>query len=120
MISHNSINYWTMPSVRKQKLNPRQREAIANDIIAKICTYYNITNEQIRGKKRYRTKLPIVPARHMAMYIIRKKLNLKLKHIADLFGRDHTTVIHGIRSVKNLSDTEERVKQELNYLINIL
>jgi len=116
----NKINYWTMPIVRKQKLNLRQREAIANEIIAKVCIYYNITNEQIRGKKRYRTKLPIVPARHMAMFIIKEKLNLTLKHIADLFGRDHTTVIHGIRSVKNLSDTEERVKQELNYLINIL
>ena len=120
MISPNKLNYWTIPIVRKQKLSIRHREAIANEIIAKVCIYYNVTNEQIRGKKRHRAKLPIVPARHMAMYIIKQKLNLTLKHIADLFGRDHTTVIHALRSIKNLSDTEEQVKEDLDYLINIL
>ena len=50
-IKNREINYWAIPSVRRSKLNPRQREAVANEIIAKVCTYYNITNEEIRGKK---------------------------------------------------------------------
>ena len=72
------VNYWTIPAVRRHKLNLRQREALANEIIAKVCTYYNITNEEIRGKKRYRT---VVMARHMSMFIIRTRLKLKLKFI---------------------------------------
>ena len=111
------INYWTIPSVRRSKLNPRQREAIANEIIFKVCLYYNITNEEIRGKKRHRT---IVMARHMSMFLIRTRLKLKLKAIGDLFGRDHTTVIHGIKSIQDQSDVDLLVNTDIENLINIL
>jgi hypothetical protein len=93
------------------------REAIANEIIAKVCTYYNITNEEIRGKKRYRT---LVMARHMSMYLIRTRVKLKLKSIGDLFGRDHSTVMHGIASIQDQSDVDELVSTDIENLINIL
>ncbi len=116
-IKNNKMDYWVIPSIRKQKLNPRQREAIANEIIAKVCIYYNITNEEIRGKKRYRT---IVTARHMSMFLIRTRLKLKLKAIGDLFGRDHSTVMHGIASIQDQSDVDELVSTDIENLINIL
>jgi len=111
------LNYWAIPSVRRSKLNPRQREAIANEIITKVCTYYNITNEEIRGLKRYRT---YVMARHMSMFLIRTRVKLRLKTIADLFGRDHTTVMHGIRSIQNQSDVDDLVATDIQNIINIL
>jgi chromosomal replication initiator protein len=113
----NKMDYWAIPSIRKQKLNPRQREAIANEIIAKVCTYYNITNEEIRGKKRYRT---IVTARHMSMFLIRTRLKLKLKAIGDLYGRDHSTVMHGISSIQDQSDVDVLISTDIENLINIL
>ena len=116
-IKNREINYWAIPSVRRSKLNPRQREAVANEIIAKVCTYYNITNEDIRGKKRYRT---IVMARHMSMFLIRTRLKLKLKAIGDMFGRDHSTVMHGIASIQDQSDVDELVSTDIQNLINIL
>lgn len=116
-IKNREISYWAIPSVRRTKLNPRQREALANDIIAKVCTYYNITNEEIRGKKRYRT---IVMARHMSMFLIRTRLKLKLKAIGDLFGRDHTTAIHGITSISNQADVDIIIATDIENLINIL
>jgi chromosomal replication initiator protein len=112
-----SINYWTIPAVRRHKLNLRQKETMANEIIAKVCTYYNITNEEIRGKKRYREQ--VIP-RHMAMYLIRNKVGLKLKGIADLFGRDHSTVMHGITSISNQSDVDLIIATDIENLINIL
>jgi chromosomal replication initiator protein len=116
-IKNREINYWAIPSVRRTKLNPRQREAVANEIIAKVCNYYNITNEEIRGKKRYRT---IVMARHMSMFLIRTRVKLKLKAIGDLFGRDHSTVMHGIASIQDQSDVDELVSTDIQNLINIL
>jgi chromosomal replication initiation ATPase DnaA len=56
----------------------------------------------------------------MAMYIIRNKLPLKLKAIAELFGRDHTTAIHGIKNIGNEVRYNEDVRQDLENLINIL
>ena len=111
------IDYWAMPSIRKLKMNPRQRESVANDIIAKVCTYYNITNEDIKGRDRHRT---IVMARHMSMFLIRTRLKLKLKSIGDLFGRDHSTVMHGIASIQDQSDVDELVSTDIENLINIL
>lgn len=113
----NHLNYWTIPSVRRDRLNPRQREAIANEIIHKVCVYYNVSNMDVRGKKRYRM---FVLARHMAMFFIKKKLNMKLKAIADMFGRDHTTVIHGITSIQNQSDTDVVINTDIENLNNIL
>jgi len=116
-IKNREINYWTIPAVRRHKLNLRQKEAFANEIIAKVCTYYNISNENIRGKKRYREQ--VIP-RHMAMYLIRNKVGLKLKAIADLFGRDHTTAIHGITSISNQADVDIIIATDIENLINIL
>lgn len=116
-IKNREINYWAIPSVRKTKLNPRQREELANEFIECVCIYYNITNKDIRGKDRFRN---IVMARHMAMYILREKVKLKLKVIGDLFGRDHTTVMNAIRSIKNQSDVDELVSSDIQNLINIL
>lgn len=112
-----AMSYWVVPLTRKTKLTYRQNEAIANEIIEKVCSYYNISNTEIRGRSRFRE---CVLPRHMAMYIIRNKLPLKLKAIAELFGRDHTTAIHGIKNISNEVRYNEDVRQDLENLINIL
>jgi chromosomal replication initiator protein len=117
MISPNNINYWAIPSVRKQNLSPRQRQAIANDIIDKVCTYYNISIEQIKGRKRYKT---VIMARHMSMFLLRNRLKLKLKDIAKMYGRDHSTVIHSIASIQDQSDVDVDVRADIQNLMNIL
>ena len=40
---------------------------------------------------------PVVYARHRAMFICRRHLGLSYPVIGRLFGRDHTTVMHGVR-----------------------
>lgn len=111
------INYWAIPSARKQKLNPRQRDLVANELIAKVCIYYNISNDDIRSKRRYRK---MVIARHVAMYLIRKKLHFTLKGIANLFGRDHTTVIHGIQTIQDQCDVDILMNTDIENLNNII
>ena len=56
------------------------------------------------------------------MFIGVKKilLILKLKAIADLFGRDHTTAIHGITSISNQADVDIIIATDIENLINIL
>ena len=39
-------------------------------------------------------------ARQLAMYLIRKMTNLSYPDIAKEFGKNHTTVLHAIRSVE--------------------
>jgi len=113
----NLVSYWAIPSIRKDRLNPRQREAMAKEIIVKVCIYYNISNEDIKGRDRHRC---IVLARHMAMYIIRNRLKLKLKATAQLFNRDHTTAMHALKSISDQIETDELIANDLDNLINIL
>lgn len=114
---NNQISYWAIPSIRNNRLNPRQREAMAKDIITKVCIYYNISNDDIKGRDRHRT---IVLARHMAMYIIRNRLKLKLKATGQLFNRDHTTAMHAMKSISDQIETDELIANDLDNLINIL
>jgi len=47
------------------------------------------------------------------MYVIRKELETSLPMIGELFGgRDHTTVIHAVDKVQNLSKEKDSLKYE--------
>jgi hypothetical protein len=67
-------------------------------ILNLCCYYFNVTMKDIVSKSR---KKEIVYARQMAMKILRYnfKYPLVLKEIGGVFGRDHTTVVHGTRTM---------------------
>lgn len=63
-----------------------------------VCDYYNITKQQLDSK--IRTKKIAIP-RQVAMYLVRKHLDLPYKEIGDKFGkRDHSTVINACERVE--------------------
>jgi len=112
-----NFNYWIMPSVSNRKMTPKQRLALCNEIIEKVCTYYGVSVKDVVGRSRFKE---IVMARHMAIYIIRNKVKLKLKATGMLFNRDHTTVIHAIQNINNLLCYDEPTINDLKNLQNIL
>lgn len=112
-----NLNYWIVPSIRSQKLNPRQREAMAKELIGKVCIYYNVSVSDVKGRLRFRN---FVLARHMSMFLIRTTLKMKLKAIGMMFGRDHTTTMHAIKSIQDQLDTDELIVEDLKNLYNIL
>ena len=75
-------------------------------IIDHVCRYYNVTPEQIKGEKR---SGDIMPARRMAMYMIRENTDLSLPEIGkEMGGKNHTTVLYNIRQL------EDAIKQDPN------
>lgn len=67
-------------------------------IIEKVALYYNIRVNDVKGKSR---KQHFVRARFISMYFIRLKTSLTLTQIGDMLGRDHTTVLHSLQSIKD-------------------
>jgi len=51
----------------------------------------------------------LVLCRHGYFYIAREKLGLKLAEIGEVFGCDHTTVIHGLNKVKDMLSIDDPI-----------
>lgn len=71
---------------------------VMEKIMSEVCRIYNVSEEDIRSKKRTMT---ISQARRVAMYIIRTVMELSLPDIGKQFNRDHSTVIYSINEVEN-------------------
>ena len=68
------------------------------DIVREVCANHGFTLQQILGAQRQRR---LCSARHEAFYRLSTETTMSLPEIGDAFGgRDHTTVLHGIRKHK--------------------
>lgn len=88
---------------------------VADQIIENISKRYNISVEDIKGKKR---TTEIALARHIAVFVIRSATTLSLKNIAKIFGRDHTTLLSSIDVVKSKMTEDSSFEYEINSIIN--
>jgi chromosomal replication initiator protein len=84
-------------------LKPRQSTVSYDDIAAAVCDHFSLRPTDLRSKRR--SKNVAVP-RQLAMYLCRRLLNASFPHIGELFGRDHSTVIHAT------TVTERRIKED--------
>ena len=83
-------------------------------IINVVADYYNLTPSMLTSKTRTGQ---IALARHIAMYLIRKHLDVPLKKIGDVFGgKDHTTVMSGIEKVEKGLKTDQQLKKAIEEL----
>ncbi len=75
-------------------------EITAAQIMAAAATYFGVTVEELCGSSRSRV---LVTARQIAMYLCRELTDLSLPKIGQAFGgRDHTTVMHADRKIRQL------------------
>ncbi len=77
-----------------------------------VCDYLGIPEDLVRARTR---KREVVQARQVAMYFSKEITNHSLKTIGLHFGgRDHSTVIHGVRSVEDQIDTDPSFREMVN------
>lgn len=84
-------------------------------IITLVGDHFGITSKDLLGKSQRREfSLP----RQMAMYLCREKLEMPFLKIAQLFGRDHSTVMASCKLVqRNLKESQSRISQDLAALL---
>jgi len=68
-------------------------------ILDETASYFGLTRDDLISKNRSR---PLTTARHVAMYLLRECTGLSLIKIGELFERDHTTVLHGVKKIEML------------------
>ena len=75
-------------------------EISASLIMAQTANYFGVTLDDLTGPSRSRV---LVTARQIAMYLCRELTDLSLPKVGQQFGgRDHTTVMHADRKVRQL------------------
>ena len=80
--------------------------------------YYKIRVADLLSKRRNRS---ITRPRQMAMTVTKDLTNHSLPEIGDAFGgRDHTTVIHAYKKIKELRETDSTIEEDYSNLVNLL
>ncbi|AEI89716.1 chromosomal replication initiator protein DnaA [Mycoplasma bovis] len=83
------------------------KEKVTPDVIIEyVAKYYKLSRSEILGKSR---RKDVVLARHIAIWIVKKQLDLSLEQIGKFFGnRDHSTIINAVRKIEKETEQSDR------------
>ncbi len=118
-------------SLTKKKLNlnlakeiladhlPKEDSIITVESIQKaVCDCFQIKITELKSQKKQKK---IALARHIAIYLCRKYIDMSLSEIGNKFGgKDHSTVIHSINKVTKNIEENEGFRKQVEYIENLL
>ncbi|NOD65449.1 MULTISPECIES: chromosomal replication initiator protein DnaA [unclassified Ruegeria] len=95
-------------------LRASERKISVEEIQRKVSEYYNIRLSDIIGPKRLRS---YARPRQVAMYLCKQLTSRSLPEIGRRFGgRDHTTVMHGVKRIEELKLTDGQIAEDVEML----
>ena len=104
----------TMPVVKRvvsNYISNDRKEVTVEGIQEIVAEHYAMPVDRILSRSRSRD---VVVARQLSMFLSKKLTRESLKNIGQSFGgKDHTTVIYAIKSIKNLLDTDDNFHAEV-------
>ncbi len=96
--------------------NEGNPEITGATIMAQTAVYFSLTIDDLCGTSRSRV---LVNARQIAMYLCRELTELSLPKIGQTFGgRDHTTVMHADRKIRQLMAERRSIYNQVTELTN--
>ncbi len=111
----------TLDMARKtlEDLFPSVMEEITVERIQKVvCEHFKIKLSDLKSKRRSRN---IVLPRQTAMYLARKFTQSSLPELGEAFGgKDHTSVLHSIRKVERMLDSNEELRKTVKKLEEVI
>ena len=83
-----------------------------------VSNYFNIPLSDMLSQRRSR---PLARPRQLAMYLAKKMTSRSLPEIGRRFAnRDHTTVIHAVKTITRLSEQDDEMKKNINQIKSLL
>lgn len=102
----------------KDLLALQERLVTIENIQKTVAEYYKIRVADLLSRRRSRS---ITRPRQMAMALSKELTNHSLPEIGDAFGgRDHTTVLHACRVIKELRTSQQRLNEDYSNLLRTL
>ncbi|MDR9498698.1 MAG: chromosomal replication initiator protein DnaA [Hydrogenovibrio sp.] len=113
-----SITVTLAKEALKDLLALQQKMVTLENIQKTVADYYKIRVADVLSKRRTRN---IARPRQMAMAIAKELTHHSLPEIGDAFGgRDHTTVMHAVKKIKELTETDHQLGEDWQTLIRII
>ena len=83
-----------------------------------VSNYFNISLSEMLSQRRSR---PLARPRQIAMFLAKKMTSRSLPEIGRRFAnRDHTTVIHAVKTITRLSEQDDEMKKNINQIKSLL
>lgn len=99
-------------------LRASDRKLTIEEIQRKVAEHYNIRLSDMVGPKRHRN---IARPRQVAMFLAKQLTPRSLPEIGRRFGgRDHTTIMHGVRKIEELVASDSQLSDDLQLLRRLL
>jgi chromosomal replication initiator protein len=114
MLQNGRIDLELAKSALGDSVTPEQKRITIQQILDAVTKYYNVRLSDLQGKRRHKS---ITFPRQVCMYLARRYTRYSLEEIGGYFGgRDHTTVLHAVRTVDADAKTEREVADQLTQL----
>ena len=83
-----------------------------------VSNFFNISLSEMLSQRRSR---PLARPRQIAMYLAKKMTSRSLPEIGRRFAnRDHTTVIHAVKTISRLSEQDDEMKKNISQIKSLL
>ena len=101
-----------------QITNPQAKIITVDKIQNTVSNFFNIQLTEMLSQRRSR---PLARPRQIAMYLAKKMTTRSLPEIGRRFAnRDHTTVIHAVKTITRLSEKDDEMKRNVEQLRSLL
>jgi chromosomal replication initiator protein len=99
-------------------LRASERRVTIDEIQKKVAEHYNVRVADMHSARRSRS---VARPRQVAMYLAKQLTPRSLPEIGRKFGgRDHTTVIHAVRKIEELSAYDAAFREDVELLLRLL
>ncbi|AHX04520.1 chromosomal replication initiator protein DnaA [Ehrlichia japonica] len=113
-----SITLDSASDILSDLLRANHRSVTLECIQKKVAEFFNIKMTDMYSTRRLRT---LARPRQVAMYLSKKLTQKSLPEIGKSFGgRDHATVIHAVKQIEKLIDTDSKLRDDINLLTRML
>ena len=114
-LTKSKLNLTNAKNILDDYLNKTHKKITIKDIQLEVSKYFNLQFHELCSKNRSRY---ISKPRQIGMFLSKQLTDCSYPEIGKLFGgKDHATVIHGVNKIKVLSETDRKVKQDLDNII---
>ena len=117
-LQDSAITVGLVKDVLKDLLRTNSRKITIDEIQKKVVEHYNIKLSDMHSPRRSRS---VARPRQVAMYLAKSITTRSLPEIGRKFGgRDHTTVIHAIKTIEEIMVNDPSLAEDIELLTRIL